>query len=418
MLTTQLLRARLVKGVVRPTFIKPTQPALVNLAEALVEAVEDAADQQLSRGELEDAMKDAIGDTRSRKVALGLQKLLLDRCEFNTETPVAPAALRAELFAAARAHGPLALAPDSLGRPTAQLVYAEVAARHKLSPEAIAAAMYADLPDAQVLTSWRPMDAPSLLHRYNTALAQGVLLRATRVDLRLHKPTVARVRQLMRFVKFLQLVFDARREDGDLHLVLDGPASLFNQSTRYGFALARLLPAVLLQDGPWSLDAELRWGRDRIPATLSLGPDDGLRSHLRDDGAWEPKERAWFLERWQAGSQDPWHLTEDTRPIHLGNRGVVLPDFSFTDGERTAHLEICGFWRKDHLLRKLDGLRRHGPGNLILAVSTRLRVGEDDLAEFPGEVIPFANVVSVKAVRAALERVAAAPCGSPPPPAG
>jgi predicted nuclease of restriction endonuclease-like RecB superfamily len=235
---------------------------------------------------------------------------------------------------------------------------------------------------------------------------QGILLRATEVRIELHRPTVPRLRQLLRHVKFHQLVHRAEREDDVLRLVLDGPASIFGQSTRYGLQLATFFPAVLLQDLPWRLEADVRWGPTKRPVKLEVGPDLGLVSHLADTGAYAPRELDWFRERFDAADVGPWGLTDRVDPIELGGRGVVLPDVGLTDGQRTAWLEIVGYWRKDWLLRRLEALRRHGPGNLILAVSRKLAVDKTVLTNLPVEVISFSEVIPVKAVLEAAERVA------------
>src|SRR5690606_14619105 len=86
-------------------------------------------------------------------------------------------------------------------------------------------------------------DPDWLIARYNVALVQALLLRATEVRVRLVEPTVPRVRQLLRHVKFQQLLHHGRRDGDTLELVLDGPGALFRQSTRYGMQLASFFPA-------------------------------------------------------------------------------------------------------------------------------------------------------------------------------
>ena len=85
-----------------------------------------------------------------------------------------------------------------------------------------------------------------------------------------------------------------------------------------------------------------------------------------------------------------------------------MPDFTFRNGDRVAHMEIVGFWRKAYLDRRIEWLRAYGPGNLILAVSKRLVSDASDLAGFGGEVVPFAEVVPARQVLEAVERVAVA----------
>ena len=84
----------------------------------------------------------------------------------------------------------------------------------------------------------------------------------------------------------------------------------------------------------------------------------------------------------------------------------MFPDFTLRSGKRVAHLEMVGFWRKQWLEKRLDGLNRYGPDNLIIAVSTRLQGSQEALESFPGEVVTFAEILSPKKVCEAAERVA------------
>jgi predicted nuclease of restriction endonuclease-like RecB superfamily len=408
MLTADLVRARVRGPALEPTFIDPERAELLTFAEAAIDVVARAVEEGGTRGEVDAAITDLIGSSRSLKVMQGIAKILLDRAESDTDAPRPPAELRDLVFRRARARGPLSLTGgDALGRASARDVLTEVAAEVGLTPDALASFLYADLPSAQVVRSWRALDATALLHRYNVAQVQALLLRAAEVRVVLDKPSPGRVRQLLRHARFHQLLFRASRADESLELVFDGPTSLFSQSSRYGMQLAMFFPALLLQDGAWRLVAEVPWARNIHPKRLEITHEHDLVGHLSDTGAYTPREVGWFAERWAAvapGSK--WTMTESTTPIELGGRGVVLPDFTFTDGKRTAHLEIVGFWRKDWLERRLEGLRRHGPGNMVLAVSSKLHVGEHALDEFPGEVIGFSQVVPVKDVLAAIERVA------------
>lgn len=413
MLTKDLVRVQVRGRELVPTLIDPARDELVSFATDLVALAERAVAESLTRGAVEDEIDERIGPSKHQLVLRGLAKLLLDRCDAEVDPALDPPALRERVFLRARERGPLALDPDdALGRVHADAVLAEVGAEVGLSADALRRALYADLPSEQVVRSWRPLSPQALLHRYNVAQIQALLLHTTEVRLFLPKPSVARVRQLLRHAKFQQLLFRASRRDDGLELVLDGPMSLFSQSTRYGMQLANFLPAVILQDGAWTLEADVRWVRGGAGATaakksLKVGPELGLISHLADTGAYVAREVSWFVERWNASATDSgWRMSEVPEPIDLGGRGVVLPDFTFERDGRTAHLEIVGYWRKDWLARRLEGLRRHAAGNLVLAVSTKLCGDDGVLDDLPVQVIPFAQVVPVKDVLAALDKVA------------
>lgn len=405
MLTSQLVRVTRRRGALTPGYVDAASEKWLTAAEGLIEQVRLAESEERTLGELEAACEDQIGGSRSIKLLRGLVKLLLDKCEFEVSTPVPPAELRRRVFELAVARGPLALESGVFDRPTASDVLAEVAEELGVSGEEVARSLYGDLRDAQIVSGAKLPTPGGLLERYNVALVQAVLFRATDVRVVLVDPPVHRLRQLLRFVKFHQLMHEARRTDEGLEVVLDGPASLFSSTTRYGRQLAMFFPALLLQEGGWRLEANVRWGKDRSAATFEVSSEQGLVSHYKDTGAYQTQEQRWFLERWRSADR-AWKLSEDTMPIELGGRGVMLPDFTFKRGRKKAHLEIVGFWRRDYLARRIEGLLRHGPGNLVLAVSRKLKTAKEDLTEFDGEVLSFANVVPVKDVLEAVERVA------------
>lgn len=398
MLTADLVRVRLKMGELAPAFVKADDEKLLERAEELVGLFREGVGR--TRGELDEEVAGLIGDGVDHKLTRGLVKVMLDKAEFAVSSPVEPATLRAAVFREAARLGPLAERPME-GRATRDDVFRAVATALGIDAAAIPGALYADHDDRQVLERVDVPSASWLLHRYNVALVQAVLIRAEEVRVRLAPPQPARLRQLFRAVKFHQLIHTARRQDdGGYELVLDGPASLFSQTTRYGLSLAKFFPSLLLQPGAWSLEASVAWTRGK--STLKLSSEEGLRSHYADQGAYETREAAWFAERFEA-LQSGWALSRDGEPLSQGGEAVVIPDFTFRKDGRVAHLEILGFWRKGTVVRRVQLMRRHGPPNLVLAVSRRL-AGEA-VEELPDLVVPFAEVIPAKEV---LKRVEAA----------
>lgn len=406
MLTSDLLRVRVKGKELHPTFLRTDRADLLKAAGAMVGTVEQAEQEGWTRGELSEQLSAPIRGHRSQKALKGLKKLLEDRCEFETKTPIPPSDLRKLVFERSAARGPLALEPNVLGHPTADDIFAEIAEELNTSPQSVRDSLYADLPAAQRVTSARPYTPEGLLHRYNVALVQGILLRSTRLHLQLHAPRPHRVRQLFRHLKFCQLMHHSRREEDILHLTLDGPTSLFKQSTKYGMQLANFFPALLLQECNWTLDAEVLWTKAKVRKSFSLTFEAGLKSHYQDTGAWVSREHQWFRERWDKLAPKGWTISEDTTPIELGGHGVILPDFVFSNGERTAQLEMIGYWRRDYLRRRIEGLRDYAPGNLILAVSDKLIADGTVPEDCPAHVIRYKSVLPPKTVLKLVDVVA------------
>lgn len=405
MLTGDQIRARVRGPTIEPSLIDPDKASHREACATLFELMKDAVRERQTRGHIQETLNDLLSERRDHKIWRGMAKLLFDRSEFEVESPMSPAELRMRVFEKAREIGPLALDRGPLERPVAEDVYTAVSEALGLEPDQVRRGLYADLRDEQRITACKVEDPTWLARRYNVALVQALLLKASEVSISLHAPSAPRMRQLFRYVKFHQLIHTARRDGPTLTLKLDGPTSLFQQSTRYGMQLANFFPGLLLQECPWSLEATVLWTRARHRKRLLLTHESGLCSHYADRGAYATREQQWFAERY-AKLDTPWKMSEGTTPINLGGRAVLFPDFTFSRGRKKAHLEILGFWRKDALAKRLELLDAFGPGNVILAVSRRLRGCKEAIEPYTGPIIDFAEIVPPKKVLAAVEQVA------------
>lgn len=408
MLTAELLRARSSGKEVKPAFIDPASPRLLERAGLLVDLVEQAAREGWTLGELQGAQRELEGVETDHRLVRGLFKVLLDRMELDTVAALPPEEARALVFTEAARRGPLTRSAAP-GRLHAAQLLAELAAARGVEGPALADALYADLKSEQRVQAWRALDAEGLLHRYNLALVQGILLKATRLRLSLPAPEPRRLAQLLRWARFFELMYRLERQ-ADLVLVeLDGPLSLLRQSTRYGLNLARFAPAVLLQPR-WRLEAELLWGPRRLRKGFSLGPEAGLRSHFRDTGTWKSRTELHLEERW-GEEQEGWRIGPGEHQVVDGQK-VVCPAWTFRKGQRVAHLDVLGHWRRQSLQERLASQ----PPGVVLAVSRRLCA--DAAGVEPGEgVILFTEILPIPKIIQALER-AAGPAGEAAGPAG
>jgi len=413
-LTGDLVQVRIKGKTIHPRLVPPDDPRLLELAGTILGAFHEACAEAATRGHLTGRLRELAAERTDHKLIGGLGKVLLDQCDFDTVSPLPPAELRALVFGRAAERGPLDIVAGPLGHTTAADVLAEVAAELETTSLALQQALYADLKDEQVLVKYRgpgpdAVDGPErLLHRYNVALVQALLLRASSLRVKLAGPDPKRLRQLFRYVKFFQLMYRLERvpsedpsgADGVI-LELDGPQSLLRQSTRYGRQLATFLPAVLLQPGAWRVEAEVLWGKRRLRKELRLNHKAGLRSHYRDTGTWISRTEQWFVERWEAVSPD-WSMGPGEL-IELGGQRALVPDLTFRKDGRTAHLDIVGYWRKGYLRKRLA----ETPDHVILAVSKRLAGDKVALPKtLQKQVLLFAEVIPVNEVVRRLEAIA------------
>lgn len=398
MLTAGLIRVRTHKKTITPSYIKPDASKVLDVASDLIEIYRRAVDQSWTREDLERAVKEISGDRTDHKVIKGLARVIEDTCVFSTESEIPPVELRAKLFSMV-AHNPT--------RAAAQSAYAEAAKDYGVSTEQIREALYSDRKqEHRIISMGVPGESVDwLINRYNVALVQSLLLRCEELTVELDEPSAERLRQLFRHIRFRGLMYRIEPRDCGFTLHLDGPTSLLKLSTRYGMALANWFPALLLQSSPWELRGTIRWTKRRLRKELTISSSLGLASHVKDTGAYQSRTAKWLEERWGTIDSD-WEINRDAAPINLNGESVVVPDFSFHQDGKVAHLEIVGIWRRAWLKGRMKHLKSYSPGNLILAVSTKLAGSKEALAKFPGQVIYFKEVIPTKDLIEALDKCA------------
>jgi predicted nuclease of restriction endonuclease-like RecB superfamily len=387
MLTGALVRVRHVRGNrVVPVYVRPDDPALLELAERLLLVFRAA--EGLSRGELQEELSGTFGDQPGQFVLQGLTKLLEDRCEFEVVAGHPPEDLRSLVFRAAaeqRRH-PAGERPAAFDRAG---VLRDAADQLGLTAEAVEAGLFADLKTEQRLVRFQDLSPERLLHRYNVALAQSVLLRAVGVGVVVRNEPPARLRQLLRAVKFHRLVCEVGGSARTgYRLQLDGPLSLFTATQKYGLQLGLFLPA-LLHCADFELTADLLWGPEKRPKVFTLSSADGLVSHRPEQGTYVPPELAMFAEQFRKKVAD-WRIAEETAVLPLGD-GFWVPDYRLEHvaSGRVVYLEVLGFWRRASAERHLRRLREHARQPFVLAVSEQLRIDDEEFDALPAGVHRF-----------------------------
>ena len=401
MLTTDLVRVRKTATGLFPRFLDAKARAkVVPIARGIVAAFEASVGR--SRAELDAALEAVEVPAQLRIVALGLRKLCEDRAELAAKSELDPEAVRAAVFeASAKAHRAL----DVKGRFDRARVLDEAAAALGVTSEAVDAALYADLRDAEKLERFETIDAEELVDRYNLALAQGVLLRASKVTVTVTGESPDRYRRLFRAARFHGLLHVVTGDpEAGYTITLDGPFSLFDSVQRYGLKLAMFLPSVLAC-ARFELVAELVWGKARERTVFTLGPDAGLVSHRHEPPSSTP-ELDTFCEAFRRlGSE--WSVGASERLFALPGEVACVPDLVFKSAKtgEEVYLEAFGFWSRDAVWKRVELLRKGFPSRMLLAVPKQLRVSEEVLGDDDaGEVYVYRATMSPRAV---LERLRA-----------
>ena len=400
MLPLDLLRYRIQEDEVSPRYVTPKNRKYRAIARDLIEIY--TAHLNKTKGELASALADYEAADTNYQVKRGLAKLLEDLSEFTIQSPVEPEVLREKIFAYASKRHPTITKRDRLHRHTRPKALAKIADELNISGDAVIDGMYADLEENRLLTEFEPPTAEWLLDRYNVALAQAMLYRASEMTIRIYRNIPTKYRLVFQFIKFFRLmhVVEGNNADG-YQIILDGPASMFRLSQKYGIQMALFLPALLHCDR-WWLDATIIMNK-KEHLQFNLSDEFGLRSHYRDPGEFDSELERIFATQFDKIDTE-WTLERETDIINLKDT-VMIPDFAFShpDGRR-ALMEIVGFWTPDYLQKKLWKLKRAAMPNMISAVSDQLNCSTEDFRDIPGEVLFFKTRIKPKDV---LEKVEA-----------
>lgn len=393
MLTLDLVRVRRLGDSVVPYYVDVEDTRHLQLAQTLAEIYEKHRGQ--SRQQLDSALESLLGQTKEVLFCRGLSKLLEDRCQFDTPTSLELCSLRKTVFEfASRAH--------QEGVFERQGILEKASRETGIAIPQIEELLFADLRQNQVIREFNPLSAQSLLRRYNTALAQAVLLKAIRLEIRICEPDHLRYRQLFRAIKFYRLLYQIEgNRDKGFTVILDGPMSLFKGCQKYGLQMALFLPALLLCKN-WRMEALIRWGK--MTSYLRLTDEQSLKSHYPDVGVYMPPEVAAFEGRFRK-LESPWQIDSDCDFLAIGPQEICIPDFVFTHPRgQNVYLEIFGFWHKAALERRLRALAEV-PLPILLAVSQNLAGDRESGREDHPQLYYFRQVLSPKEIAGRLDQL-------------
>ncbi|MGK7935742.1 MAG: DUF790 family protein [Xenococcaceae cyanobacterium] len=356
-----------------------------------------------TQGELNQKLAQLEGDSPDYRVKRGLAHILRNTFStFEIISPLEPQTLRQKVFAEAAKKQTIPLYRSQNLETVAHQLTTEL--NRQVSPEEVEKGLYADLQENRILTQFDPPVDEALVHRYNLAQVQGIFYRASNVIINAHRNDPGEYKLLFRYLKLFQLMAYIEGDaDTGFTITIDGPTSLFKPSTRYGLALAKMLPA-LLHVSKWSLQAKLQ-NRDPYSGgiktgSFSLSSDRcSLVTHYPPGKPYDSMLEASFAKSW-VKTKTLWRLEREVDLVPLPG-SVMIPDFRLVhpDG-RDFLLEIVGYWRPEYLKKKFYQVRNADADNLILAVSERLNLEKAGVkfTDLPNRVIWFKNKLSPKAV--------------------
>ena len=361
-----------------------------------------------TQGELDKRLLDLEGNSPDYRVKRGLAHLLRNSFStFEIISPLEPPILRQRVFAEAAKTVALPRQRSNTIEAIANTLSDDL--KRPVSRHEIETGLYADLQENRILTQFDAPIVDSLLHRYNLSQVQGIFYRASNVVINAHRNDPGEYKLLFRYIKLFQLMAYIEGDaDTGFTLTMDGPASLFKASTRYGLALAKMIPA-LLHVTKWSLQAKLQ-NRDQYSGNIKTGKFSlasdrcDLVSHYPPGKPYDSMLEASFAKSW-AKAKTEWRLEREVDLIPLPG-SVMIPDFRLVhpDG-REFLLEIVGYWRPEYLQKKFYQVRNGDTDNLILAVSERLNLEKAGVkfTDLPNRLIWFKSKLTAKAILEILD---------------
>jgi len=352
MLPIELLAVRKRRGIILPKYAQPSDDNL-EVASSLIGVY------QSHLGEKKSVVKEVIDEIEEKdydyRFVRGLSFILDRRSRFKCNDQINAIDLRRRIYHTAR----------KLGLPTTPAqrtqVIEAVASELKISPQKVEEFSYSDLETELILEEFEPLPPLELLQDYNLSLTQTLLFDSTEVAF----TSSSSWQRIFYTIKKLGLIYDAT-QDGGFWVKVDGPASLFKLTRRYGTSIARLLP-VIVASPEWSVEAKILWKYTNEVCDFKI-ESSKHQVLFRKPKAFTPSfdsvVEEEFASRFQALATG-WFLRREPEPI-LAGKHVIIPDFSLDREGIKVYVEIVGFWTIEYLLRKVQKLTQVDVDMLVL----------------------------------------------------
>jgi hypothetical protein len=352
MLPSELLTVRKRSGVIWPRYARLSDGNL-EVANSLITVY------QSHLGEKKNVVKKVIDEIEEKgydyRFIRGLSFILDRRSRFQCNDQIDAIDLRRRIY---HTTGKLGL-PTTAEQRTR--IIETVASELRIRPESVDEFSYADLETELILEEFEPLPPSELLQDYNLSLTQTLLFGSTEVTF----TSSSRWQKIFYATKKLGLIYDAF-QNGGFWVKIDGPASLFKLTRRYGTSIAKLLP-VIVACPEWAVTAKILWKYTNEICEFKI-ESSKHRALLRKPEAltvsFDSAVEEDFAARFQA-LETGWLLRREPEPV-LAGRHVIIPDFSLEKEGIKVYVEIVGFWTIEYLLRKIEKLKQVDVDMLVL----------------------------------------------------
>ncbi len=310
-------------------------------------------------GEKKKHIKNIITELESKgfeyRFIRGLSTLLDRKSTFKCDSKINPMELRRKIFQATQTFG-LATTTENRKR-----VLDSVASEMGLSLQEVEEAFYSDLDGELILREVASLSPADLLMEYNLSLTQTLLFSCTELSFN----ASGNWQQTFFVLKQLGLIYDITRDNG-FTVVINGPASLFKLTRRYGVAIAKLLP-IIVANQEWQIDAKIFWKYSNEICNFKLENKKHSSLFKKHDFSiikYDSDVEEKFASQFRALNSG-WDVKREPEPVAAGKQ-VIIPDFSLEKKGTRIYVEIMGFWTETYLMRKIEKLQQINVKMLLL----------------------------------------------------
>jgi uncharacterized protein len=398
MLTPDLIRPHIRNGCISLTKVTAAKKKSLSLiAQSLLQMTDEMLGA--TREEWMAAMREGMPASSSEGLAWkALLKLIEDACDFESAKDVKHEQLRADVFSAAASARKASSHTHGFERIS---ILTDAGERFGLSADQVEQHLFSDRKSEQRLRScgYGVNDTEQLISDWSFGRVKAVLLRAISVTATISDPDAKKYREVFRKLKFHQLLYEVEKESQGYRIHMDGPASLFTLSAKYGLKLALVL-ASLVSCQTCEIQATVSWGKKRRKdlvfnwSSESIAQDAPQISSSFEEMDLELDEMVQAILK----STDLWSVKMHPDILHIPGAGVCVPDLAFVskkDG-KCVYFEKMGFWSRAAVWKRVEMIEAGLEEPVVFAVSERLRVSDRALGKnrpsalyvYKGKMIP------------------------------
>ncbi len=266
----------------------------------------------------------------------------------------------------------------------------KIAVKLKTPINIIEKLLWIDLEENQIIRSYDQITPEELTGWYNLSILQTLFFNCTSIEISLQGGT--NWKKVLRLVKKFGLMYTLKEvpkkiseenknfiknehhyidshsqiEDTSIICLIDGPLSIFKMHEKYGTAIAKIIPSIVMLDR-WRINASII--RKTISASkicefcisnyesiLFMFPSNKFKKENLmeiNESLFDSKVEEIFAKKFELFNRG-WELIREPDPLILTDNRAFIPDFLIRKYDIQIYVEIIGFWTDEYLKRKLN----------------------------------------------------------------